>query len=378
MSPSGAIPARAIQSTVGTDGVLRLELVERRIGPPGPGQVVVAVKAAPVHPADLLCLLAGADPATGTDGNGASLSIPLSSQAKAASAPRTGMPLGVGLEGSGLVVAANPDVGTLIGKRVTFQCAMPASFATHVTVDAASCITLPDEVTWQQGAAAFCNPLTALAMVETLRQTGQGAMVHTAAASSLGQMLVRICREDGIGLVNIVRRPEQRALLHELGAEHVCDSSSPTFLADLDTALTATQARIAFDAIGGGTLAATLVAAMETCAARRMAEFNPYGSMEAKAVCIYGRLDPSPTQIPPGAYGMVWSVEGWAMPPILARAGAERVAELKRRIVRGLTSTFATAFRTEIALADLLRPDVLRECVRKETGGKFLITPGPG
>lgn len=373
-----AIAASAIQSTVAAGGELRIELADRRLKASGQGEVTIAVRAAPVHPADLMLLLAGADPhqARFVSGrNSPIVSSQLSTGALAAAQFRIASPLGVGLEGAGMVVAAGKGAEELLGKRVAFQCREPASFATHVTVDAAACLLLPDDVTWQQGAAAFCNPLTALAMVETLHQTGQSAMIHTAAASSIGQMLVHICREDGIGLVNVVRRPEQADLMRKFGAIHVCDSSTPDFADQLAKAISAVQARVAFDAIGGGTMACTLLAAMEACAVAGAAQFNPYGSMEAKTVNIYGRLDPSPTVIPPSAYGMVWSVEGWAMPPILARAGPERTASLMERVRLGLKSTFACKFRAEITLEDLLGREILVDCCRKETGGKYLIRP---
>jgi NADPH:quinone reductase-like Zn-dependent oxidoreductase len=368
----------ALTSTVARDGLLRLQLADVPIRKPADDEVVVQVHAAPIHPADLIFLLAGANPAEADFHEIAGrpvVEVPFPAASTKAVARRLDRAVGVGLEGAGVVVAAGANVRSLLGTRVAFQCSVPGSFGEFVTLPAAACIALADTVTFRQGAGAFCNPLTVLAMVETLHQTGERALIHTAAASSLGQMLVRICQEDGIALVNIVRRPAQAALLRELGAHHVCDSSAPNFEQDLTTALQATKAKVAFDAIGGGTTASELLIAMEEAAAARMTEFAPYGSMEPKQVYIYGRLDPTPTLIGPGAYGMVWSVDGWAMPPILAVAGPERTRALTQRIADGLTTTFASDYRAEISLQQMLQREVMLDYCRKETGGKYLLTP---
>ena len=125
------------------------------------------------------------------------------------------------------------------------------------------CLSLPDGTQPAEGASCFVNPLTALGMVETLRREGHTALVHTAAASNLGQMLNKVCQQDGIELVNIVRKPEQEEILRQLGAKHVVNSASAHFLDDLTAALTTTGATLAFDATGGGELASQILTAME-------------------------------------------------------------------------------------------------------------------
>lgn len=375
-----ALPASslAIRSRLDADGTLAITLESVAVRPPANDEVTIRVEAAPINPADLIPLLAGADPAAARfDGTAARPRVlaQLPAAALGVQAGRIGRSLHVGLEGAGLVIAAGPGAQDLLGKRVAVLSMVEGLYAQHCTVPRHECAPLPDGVSPRQGAGLFCNPLTALAMVETLRQTGEQAMVHTAAASSLGQMLVRICAEDGVPLVNIVRRPEQAGLLRELGARHVCDSSQPAFAEDLHAALLATGATAAFDAVGGGMMAHDLLAAMERAAVERTGNYSPFGSSEAKHVYIYGGLDPSSTRLPRRGYGMTWHVSGWAMPPILTKAGQARTAELMARIASGITGTFASHYAKEISLAEALRPAAMRDYCRLATGRKFLINP---
>ena len=368
--------ARKLRSTVHAEGVLRLEFQEVAIEGPEAGEVLVEMEAAPVHPADVMVLLAGADVtrARAESGpQGPALVVPLSPAALHAAAGRLGQPLDVGLEGAGLVVAAGKGGDALLGKRVALLAPNRGTYAEYCQVPAAACLALPAHIDARGGAAAFTNPLTALAMVETLHQTGERAMVHTAAASVIGQMLVRLCAEEDIGLVSVVRHEEQVELLRAIGARHVFNSNAPDYEKQLQRALAQTGARVAFDAVGGGDTASTLLSVMEAAAAARMGTFDPYGSSEMKRVYIYGRLDASDTRIPRGVYGLRWSVEGWAMPPVLERAGEARKAELMSRISDGLDGTFASSFHAEISLAQMLDPQILREIARHATGGKYLL-----
>lgn len=367
-----------VRSTVSDDGEVEITLVETPIPVPGEDQIIIAVEAAPINPADIMVLLAGAAPADlrfAERGGYPVVSGTLSPAAARAASGRSGRSLPVGLEGAGTVVAAGAAARHLVGTRVAALTNALGMYGRHCTVNATDCMILPEGQPARIGADAFCNPLTALAIVETLRLTGQTALVHTAAASSLGRMLVRICQEDGIPLVNIVRRREQAEVLKAMGATHVCDSSAESFRQDLAEALEATGAMVAFDAIGGGTLASDLLAAMEAAAVARSGMFHPYGTAEEKRVYVYGRLDPSPIAIGKGAYGMVWGVDGWAMPPILERAGAERREAVARRIADNLTTTFATDYAAEISLAQLLRPEALFDYCRQATGAKYLLNP---
>lgn len=365
-----------IRSTVAPDGkTLGLSLERVEVPLPEPGQVVVRVEAAPVNPSDVMPMLAGADPAAASfetlDGL-PRLAVPI---APGAGAGREGFPLPIGLGGAGTVVAAGLGAEPLEGARVTFLTMGMGSFAQYCTMAASECLVLPETVEPHQAADLFCNPMTALAIVETLHQTGETALVHTAAASNLGQMLVRLCQEDGIGLVNVVRREEQAQLLRSLGAEHVVVSGTEGFAEALVEAIVATGARSAFDAVGGGPLAGDLLRAMEAAAVHRMGGFAPFGTSEMKRVYQYGHLDPSAPDLAGGGFGMIWGLEGWAMPPILERAGAERSGALAQRALSDIKTTFASTYARTIGLADLIDREALEMSCRQATGGKLLLDP---
>lgn len=248
-------------------------------------------------------------------------------------------------------------------------------YAQYRAVAAAACLVLPDGATARDGASSFVNPLTALGMVETMRSEGHSALVHTAAASNLGQMLVKICLADGIPLVNIVRKSEQEEILRSLGAVHVCNSASPSFEADLVDALTATSATLAFDATGGGTLASQILNGMEDAAAASPgAAYSRYGSTVHKQVYIYGALDTGPTVLTRN-FGMAWGIGGWLLTPFLQRAGAETIGRLQARVAAELTTTFASTYTREVSLQGMLAPDAFSAYTKRATGEKFLVTP---
>jgi hypothetical protein len=234
-------------------------------------------------------------------------------------------------------------------------------------------IALPPGATAEQGAAIFVNPLTALAMTEVMKREGHHAIVHTAAASNLGQMLVKICLKDGIPLVNIVRKPEQAALLKELGATHILDSTSPQFTAELAAAVEATNATLAFDAIGGGPLVNQILHAMEAAQVKKLTAYNRYGSPVHKQVYIYGMLDPGPTQLDRN-YGFAWGVASFLITPYMAKLGADG-QKLRARILAELTTTFASTYTATISLREAIRPDVIARYAKRATGEKYLIDP---
>ncbi len=371
-------PERALElrSLVTDAGMVELSLAEVDVPAPTDDEVVVRVEAAPINPCDLGLLLAGADAAaarvSGTDERPV-VTAPLDAGAARAAAARLGQSMPVGNEGAGRVVAAGPGAAAqaLLGKVVAV--AGGGMYAHYRCVAAAACLPLPDGVRAAQGAAAFVNPMTALAMVETMRAEGHTGLVHTAAASNLGQMLNRICIEDAVPLVNVVRSPTQVELLRAAGAAHVCDSSSETFMDDLTAALRATSATLAFDAVGGGTLASRILTAMEA-ALTAGAEFNRYGSTTHKQVYLYGSLDRGPTELR-RSYGMAWGVGGWLLTPFLVTAGPERVEAMRQRVAAGLTTTFASHFSDQVTLAGALGLDALTTYSRMGTGRKFLVTP---
>jgi NADPH2:quinone reductase len=267
---------------------------------------------------------------------------------------------------------ASPAAQALVGKTVAvFGGSM---YSQYRLARAADCLVLPPGTTPAEGASCFVNPLTALGMVGTMRREGHTALVHTAAASNLGQMLNKICLKDGVDLVNIVRSAEQADILTRIGAKHVVDSSRPSFMADLIAALTATGATLAFDAIGGGKLANTILTGMEAAANANAKTYSRYGSTVHKQVYIYGGLDMGPTELNRG-YGMAWGVGGWLLTPFLQKIGPEGANELRARVVAELKTTFASHYVAEISLADVLNPDVARKYNLRGTGAKYLVNP---
>jgi NADPH2:quinone reductase len=236
------------------------------------------------------------------------------------------------------------------------------------------CLLLPDGTKPEEGASCFVNPLTSLGMTETMRREGHTALVHTAAASNLGQMLNKICIKDGIGLVNIVRKAEQEELLRKLGAKYVCNSSSSSFMQDLTKALTETGATIAFDAIGGGKLASQILSCMEAAAVSKMTEYSRYGSTTFKQVYIYGGLDRGPTELTRN-FGFSWSLSGWLLTPFLQKIGFPAAQKLRERVVAELKTTFASHYSKTISLTEALQLDTLKAYSKFGTGEKYLINP---
>jgi NADPH:quinone reductase-like Zn-dependent oxidoreductase len=368
--------ALALRSLVTTSGTVELSLVEVDVPVPREGQVLIRVEAAPINPSDLGTLLAGAD-LEGAETHGSPdrpvVVVPLPDGAQRALAARVGRSLPVGNEGAGTVVAAGSSAAAtaMLGRRVA--AAAGGMYAQYRIADAGQCLVLPDSVSTAAGAASFVNPMTAVGMIETMRLEGHRALVHTAAASNLGQMLNRLCQEEGVGLVNVVRSPAQVDLLRVGGARHVCDVSSETFLSDLNEALAETNATLVFDAIGGGSLVSQILGAMEAVSSAH-AEYSLYGSTVLKQAYLYGSLDRSPTTLVRN-FGMAWSIGGWLLTNFLARVGADRTAAMRSRVVAGLTTTFASQFSDTVSLAGALHLDALATYAKRATGHKYLVVP---
>ncbi len=369
--------ALELRSLVTADGMLELSLQDVEVPAPTADQVVVRVEASPVNPSDLGLLIPGVDMSaatvTGTPERPV-VTAPLPPGALDALSVRVGESLPVGNEGAGTVVAAGESAAAqaLLGKTVGI--AGGAMYSQYRVVNAAACLVLPDGATARDGASSFVNPLTALGMVETMRREGHSGLVHTAAASNLGQMLVKICLADGVPLVNIVRKAEQEQILRDLGATYVCNSAAPTFEQDLLEALTATGATLAFDATGGGTLAGQILNGMEQAANATATQYSRYGSAVHKQVYIYGSLDTGPTVLN-RRFGMAWGIGGWLLTPFLAGAGAEVIGRLRARVAAELTTTFASTYTQEVSLAGLLEPEAFNSYLKKATGEKFLVAP---
>jgi NADPH:quinone reductase len=373
------IPQSGLQlrSIIKGSGELELSLVEVPVDEPGADDVVVRVEASPLNPSDLGLLLGPADLSTlKAEGGVTSAKVP--QQFLRAMAGRLDQSLPVGNEGAGVVVAAgsDPKAQALMGKRVAvFGGAMYAQYRTARVADV---LPLPEGATSADGASCFVNPLTALGMVETMRAEGHTALVHTAAASNLGQMLQKICLKDGVALVNIVRSGGQAKILKDIGAKHVVDSSASGFMEDLVGALAETGATIAFDAIGGGKLAGQILTGMEIAANKRAdGAYSRYGSNTYKQVYIYGGLDTGPTELV-RSFGFSWGLGGWLLPPFLAKVGPEKAQALRQRVADELKTTFASHYTAEISLAEALKPETIAVYNGKHTGAKYLINPAKG
>ncbi|MCY1669875.1 zinc-binding dehydrogenase [Novosphingobium sp. SL115] len=361
-----------IVSQLDADGTLTVSVQDFDVPTPKGSEVVIQVEATPINPSDLGLLFGPAD-VTGAQFSPGKIVAQMPEPAVRAMAARHGAAMPVGNEGAGTVITAGdaPEAQALLGKRVT--CFPGGMYATHAVADARMCLELAEGVTAEQGASAFVNPLTALSFTETMRYHGHKALVHTAAASNLGQMLVKICQADGIGLVNVVRSPAQVAILKAIGAEHVVDSSQDSFLADLAAAIEATGATMAFDAIGGGKLVSQILTVMEQVS-NKGAAYSRYGSNAPKHAFIYGALDLSPTVLTRN-FGFVWDVSGWLLTPWMGKLGPEIVDKMRRRVMAELTTTFASHYKAKVGLEQALTPEAALDYNARRTGEKYLITP---
>lgn len=371
-----SIPAQAkeIELVVTEDATVDLRLIEKALPEPGEGEILVRVEACPINPSDIGSMFGMTDLATVRNPGPDRAVIDLRPGAK--DLPSFSRLVGVtrpaGGEGAGVIVAsaANPE---LVGRTVAFM--IGRSYAQYRAITADECIVFPEGVDPKEAASSFVNPLTVLGMVETMRREGHKAIVHTAAASNLGQMLLKLCQAEGIELVTVVRKAEQVALLEGLGAKHIVNSSSPNFFGELVDALAETDATIGFEAIGGGELAGTIVDAMEAALMKSGgAARGGYGTDTMKQVYIYGGLDPRPSIIPRRA-GMAWGVGGWLLPYFLNRIGPEAAGKLKARVAREIGSTFASSYTKEVSLHDMLEAETIKEFARMGTGEKYLVRP---
>ena len=364
-----------LRSLTTSEGQLRLSLETVNLDEPGPQELVVRVEATPINPSDLGLLLGPADVSTlraeGTPEQPA-LVADIPQQSLAAIRARLDQPLPVGNEGAGTVVNAGSEVQHFLGKKVGM---LGGGMYTQLRkLQAQDCIVLPSGASVADGASIFINPLTSLGFVETMKAEGHKAIVHTAAASNLGQMLNKICLKDGIPLVNIVRSEAQAAILRDIGARYIVNSTSPDFQAELTEAVAETGATIGFDAIGGGKLAGHILQAMEIAASRIMTTYNRYGSGTFKQVYIYGGLDTGPTVID-RTFGFTWSVGGWLLFSFLQKADPEVMARMRQRVMDELKTTFVSHYTKTISLNDALKPEILADYERKATGEKYLINP---
>ena len=371
--------SKQIRSIVTSEGNIEISIVKVDKPIPADDEVLIEVHAAPINPSDIGLLLTFAGDLSNIDisesGDGLVASIKIHPGLMATMKPRLDKSLAVGNEGAGIVVDAGKNVKELIGKTVGL--AGGSMYSQYICVPAINCLVMEEGTTPKEAASSFVNPLTALSFIETMKMENHSAIVHTAAASNLGQMLVKICKDDGIPLVNIVRKQEQVDILKNIGAEYVCNTSDPDFMKTLVKAVVETGATLGFDATGGGNngeLPGQILSAMEIAANKNSKEYSRYGSETYKQVYIYGGLDQSPS-ILKRSYGMSWGLGGWLLTPMLGKIGMDKFQIMRKRIAKEIKTTFASTYIQEISLEEMLRPEIINSYAEHKTGNKYLVNP---
>ena len=371
--------SKEIRSTVTSEGNIELSITKAERPIPSADEVLIKVEAAPINPSDLGLLLSFAADLSSISTSGSEdetvTSMKIHPALMGSMKPRLDQSMQAGNEGAGVIVDAGENVKELIGKTVGL--AGGAMYSQYRCVPAASCLVMDEGTSSAEAASSFVNPLTALSFVETMKMENHTALVHTAAASNLGQMLVKICKDDGIPLVNIVRKSEQVDLLKNLGAEYICNTSDESFMDDLVNALVTTGATLGFDATGGGNngeLPGQILSAMEIAANKTAKEYSRYGSDTYKQVYIYGGLDQSPTVLK-RAYGMSWGLGGWLLTPMIGRIGMEKFGQMRMRVAKEIKTTFASSYAEEISFEEMLQAETIKSYAKQATGKKYLVNP---
>jgi NADPH2:quinone reductase len=371
--------SKEIRSTVTSEGNIELSITKAERPIPSADEVLIKVEAAPINPSDLGLLLSFAADLSSISTSGSEdetvTSMKIHPALMGSMKSRLNHSMQAGNEGAGIIIDAGENAKELIGKTVGL--AGGAMYSQYRCVPAASCLVMDEGTSSAEAASSFVNPLTALSFVETMKMENHTALVHTAAASNLGQMLVKICKDDGIPLVNIVRKSEQVDLLKNLGAEYICNTSDESFMDDLVNALVTTGATLGFDATGGGNngeLPGQILSAMEIAANKTAKEYSRYGSDTYKQVYIYGGLDQSPTVLK-RAYGMSWGLGGWLLTPMIGRIGMEKFGQMRMRVAKEIKTTFASSYAEEISFEEMLQPETIKSYAKQATGKKYLVNP---
>ena len=373
------LKSKEIRSEITSEGKLNLSIVTSDVPTPGDDEVLIKVEASPINPSDLGLLISFAADlesiSTSGEGENTVTSMGIHPKLMQSMKPRLDKSMKVGNEGGGVIVDAGKNVKDLVGKTVGV--AGGAMYSQYRCLPAISCMVMNDGTTSMEAASSFVNPLTALGFTETMKLENHTALVHTAAASNLGQMLVKICLADDIPLVNIVRKQEHVDLLKDLGAKYICNTSDEDFMKCLIDCLAETGATLGFDATGGGNegkLAGQILSAMEVAANKNATEYSRYGSDTYKQVYIYGGLDPTPTVLN-RSFGLSWGLGGWLLTPFIGRVGIEKFQEMRDRVAKEITTTFASHYTKEVSLEEMLAPEAIKTYAKQATGTKYLVTP---
>ena len=373
------LKSKEIRSEITSEGKLNLSIVTSDVPTPGDDDVLIKVEASPINPSDLGLLISFAADLDSISSQGSGedtvTTMGIHPGLMQSMKPRIDKSMKVGNEGGGVIVDAGKNVKNLIGKTVGV--AGGAMYSQYRCLPAMSCLVMNEGTTSVEAASSFVNPLTALGFTETMKLENHTALVHTAAASNLGQMLVKICLADDIPLVNIVRKEEHVELLKKLGAKYICNTSDENFMKNLTDCLVETGATLGFDATGGGNegkLAGQILSAMEVAANKNATEYSRYGSDTYKQVYIYGGLDPTPTVLN-RSFGLSWGLGGWLLTPFIGRVGTEKFQEMRERVAKEITTTFASSYTKEVSLEEMLEPDAIKTYAKQATGTKYLVTP---
>ena len=373
------LKSKEIRSEITSEGKLNLSIVTSDVPTPSDDEVLIKVEASPINPSDLGLLISFAADLDSISSQGSGddtvTTMGIHPGLMQSMKPRIDKSMKVGNEGGGVIVDAGKNVKNLIGKTVGV--AGGAMYSQYRCLPAMSCLVMNEGTTSAEAASSFVNPLTALGFTETMKLENHSALVHTAAASNLGQMMVKICLADDIPLVNIVRKEEHVELLKNLGAKHICNTSDENFMKNLIDCLVETGATLGFDATGGGNegkLAGQILSAMEVAANKNATEYSRYGSDTYKQVYIYGGLDPTPTVLN-RSFGLSWGLGGWLLTPFIGRVGTEKFQEMRDRVAREITTTFASSYTKEVSLEEMLEPDAIKIYAKQATGTKYLVTP---
>ena len=373
------LKSKEIRSEITSEGKLNLSIVTSDVPTPNDDEVLIKVEASPINPSDLGLLISFAADLDSISSQGSGddtvTTMGIHPGLMQSMKPRIDKSMKVGNEGGGVIVDAGKNAKDLIGKTVGV--AGGAMYSQYRCLPAMSCLVMNEGTTSAEAASSFVNPLTALGFTETMKLENHTALVHTAAASNLGQMLVKICLADDIPLVNIVRKEEHVELLKNLGAKYICNTSDENFMKNLIDCLVETGATLGFDATGGGNegkLAGQILSAMEVAANKNATEYSRYGSDTYKQVYIYGGLDPTPTVLN-RSFGLSWGLGGWLLTPFIGRVGMEKFQEMRDRVAREITTTFASSYTKEVSLEEMLEPDAIKTYAKQATGTKYLVTP---
>ena len=373
------LKSKEIRSEITSEGKLNLSIVTLDVPTPSDDEVLIKVEASPINPSDLGLLISFAADLDSISSQGSGddtvTTMGIHPGLMQSMKPRIDKSMKVGNEGGGVIVDAGKNVKNLIGKTVGV--AGGAMYSQYRCLPAMSCLVMNEGTTSAEAASSFVNPLTALGFTETMKLENHSALVHTAAASNLGQMLVKICLADDIPLVNIVRKEEHVELLKNLGAKYICNTSDENFMKNLIDCLVETGATLGFDATGGGNegkLAGQILSAMEVAANKNATEYSRYGSDTYKQVYIYGGLDPTPTVLN-RSFGLSWGLGGWLLTPFIGRVGMEKFQEMRDRVAKEITTTFASSYTKEVSLEEMLEPDAIKTYAKQATGTKYLVTP---